>query len=46
MTCWAALILPGAGIAWAAGNRAQAGRMVRILRWDPEALVGSKGREA
>jgi hypothetical protein len=37
---WAAVVLPAAGITWAAGHRGQAGRMVHTLRWDVGALVG------
>lgn len=37
---WAAVILPLAGICWAARNPALAGRMARTLRWDLRALVG------
>jgi hypothetical protein len=37
---WAAVILPLAGISWAARNPALAGRLVRSLKWDLGALVG------
>lgn len=37
---WAAGILPLALICLAAGNRAEAGRLVHTLSWDLEALVG------